>query len=347
MSLLSDSLKPSAEIYPHTWDLANDGVYLIRTTEDDFVKASFLDQRMMTPQTKGNWAKAQDVRAAVDEAGLTEGLGFIFHVGHVGSTLVSRLIGGEALLSVREPTPLRVLAQIKADLSTPESYYDTAEYERDLTTFLKLWSRPFAPGQTPVIKATSFAAECAEDVVVRDGCRGALFMYDHPEVHLASTLAGPNSRLEAKAMAQPRLKRLHQRLGASPWRLHAMNEGARIAMGWASEMAALMAAAERRQNQVLWLDFDQFLAKPGRGLAAVFERFGVHPTPADIDALVTGPIMTQYAKAPEHAYDVKLRNEVLAAGRAENPGEIADGMAWLAQASKGWPVIRDAVAFAS
>ena len=39
--------------------------------------------------------------------------------------------------------------------------------------------------------------------------------------------------------------------------------------------------------------------------------------------------MRQYSKAPEHAYDAALRNEVLQAAEYEHGAEIRRGMAWL------------------
>ena len=40
--------------------------------------------------------------------------------------------------------------------------------------------------------------------------------------------------------------------------------------------------------------------------------------------------MRRYSKAPEHAYDLALRNDVLAAARAEHGEEIRRGMRWFA-----------------
>ena len=47
---------------------------------------------------------------------------FIFHTGHVGSTLVSRLLDETGdVLSLREPLPLRTLADAMDVLTLPES----------------------------------------------------------------------------------------------------------------------------------------------------------------------------------------------------------------------------------
>ena len=110
--------------------------------------------------------------------------------------------------------------------------------------------------------------------------------------------------------------------------------------------AALAEGSTAREDKVQWLDFDRFLAAPGPGLEVVLDVFGVKYPPEQIKALVEGPIMRQYSKAPEHAYDAALRREVIDQGATENPRELADALAWLDGAAKEWPEIREAVELA-
>jgi hypothetical protein len=347
MNLLAQNLKRSPEVYPHTLDIGQDQVLFVQMLEPDFAKSPFLDQRAIAPTAKGQWSQLSNVREAVAEAALPEQLGFIFHTGHVGSTLISRLIQGEQIFSLREPTPFRVLSQVKAELPAPESLLTPMEYQRDLDLFLKLWSRTWRPEQLTVVKATSYASECAEDVVGRDGCVAALMLYATPEAYTAGILGGPNSRIEAKILSPGRLRRLHQRLGTDVWRLHAMSEGERIAMGWACEMMAMLAGSTGHEDKVQWLDFDRFLQAPEQGLGVVFDVFGVQASPTEIQALVNGPIMDQYSKAPEHQYDAALRHDVLEQSRRANSREISDALAWLEASAKEWPEIAEALEIAN
>jgi hypothetical protein len=120
-----------------------------------------------------------------------------------------------------------------------------------------------------------------------------------------------------------------RRLGADEWREDPRSEGESIAMSWLCEMAALHQAAVRFERQVLWVDFDRFLADPRAGLEVIFRALGVSPTPAEIEALVGGALMRQYSKAPEHAYDAELRRLVLESADAEHAAEIRLGLNWL------------------
>jgi hypothetical protein len=349
MSRLSDDLKASPEVYAHSWDSQADAVMLIRLGEAELARASFLDQRILSPERPNQWLPRRELTQAVAEAGLGERLGFVFHIGHVGSTLLSRLLGAapSTVLSVREPAPLRSLAITHADLATPESSVSPEAWDETLDGFLKLWSRTFRPGQTAVVKATSFASELAPGLLQRPSAPCAVLMYARPEAYVASILGGPNSRTEARALGQSRLRRLHRRLGETPWRLWSLSEGELIAMSWAAEMTALAAAQGAAAGRAEWLDFDAFLADPGPGLRAAFERFGPVPPEGELDAILAGPLMRQYSKAPEHAYDARLRGEVLAAGKAENPAEFSLAMAWLDRAGAAHPLVAEALAVGS
>ena len=340
MTPLAQSLALSPEVYPHAYDAVNDTAYAVRFTEADYARASFLDQRALTPQTPGEWIKWADLTAAVDEAALKVDLGFIFHIGHVGSTLLSRLIGRlTSVLSLREPLPLRVLAQMQLELPTAASAWSADDYEARLAVFLRLWSRPFRPGQLPVVKATSFCSELAAEVLARPSAPRALLLSVAPETYLATIFAGEFNHLDIKGMASNRLRRLHRRIGEEAWRLHALSYGEQVAMSWAAEASALSQAADAAGPRALALNFDRLLAEPEATLAAVFAHFGRDVFDDEIYAIASGPDMSRYAKAPEHGYDASLRTAVLDQAREEHAAEIARGMAWLERAAAAHPII--------
>ena len=89
-------------------------------------------------------------------------LHYILHTGHVGSTLLSRLLDTTgAVLSLREPLPLRTLAEASDVLGQPESLLSESQFELVLDTFIRLWSRGYATTRCVVVKATSAAARVA------------------------------------------------------------------------------------------------------------------------------------------------------------------------------------------
>ena len=296
-----------------------DAVRLVQLDEAAYGAASFLDQRLLGGGYAQGMCAAALLRAAA--ARLAPPTCYVFHTGHVGSTLVSRLIGAHGrFFSLREPALLRPLAPLSPVAGTAVA---------DLDVALAILGRTWRPGQRAVIKMTSFVSELAEPILAAERRTAAVFMFVRPAAYLRGILAGPNSRVENRQLAPLRLQRLVRRLGAGEWREDPHSEGESIAMSWLCEMAALHQAAVRSERQVLWVDFDAFLADPHAGLERIFRALGEQPAAADIEALVAGALMRQYSKAPEHAYDSELRRRVLSSADSEHAAEIGRGLDWL------------------
>jgi hypothetical protein len=299
---------------------------LVRLDEAAYRAASFLDQRLLATNPPTATAAAVTVTAAA--AGLAPGSHYLFHIGHVGSTLVSRLVGESAgLFSLREPAVLREVALQGADL-------------RDT---LSLLARTWRPGQRAIVKATSFVSEIAGSILELDPHATAILIFTPAAAYLRCILGGPNSRTESRALAPTRLARLRRRLGENSLEGDLQSEGEWIAMSWLCEMVCLQQAAQRFASRVLWVDFDEFLADPQLGLQAIFGALGTTAHPQDIEGILAGPLMRRYSKAPEHAYDAALRQDILASAEREHPAEIRRGMAWLEAFGVRHPAVAEAL----
>ena len=314
----------SPALYPI--EAPGSGLRLIRLDEAAYAAASFLDARILSAGRElwtADWAAL--LSAAHD---LPRRAHFIFHIGHAGSTLLSRLLGEHpALFSVREPALLR-------DLATGEQ-----PAER-LAPLLALFSRTWRPAQTAAIKATSFVSEIGAGLLAASDGGRAILLASTPPTYLRTILAGPASRQESLALAASRQARLERRLRAS---LACRSEGERIAMGWLCETLALHAIAEGAPDRVLWLDFDRLLLEPAATLRHAFARFGARPGDIDVEALAGGPLMTRYSKAPEHAYDAGLRRRLLDQAEREEAVEVRRGMDWLQAIAGAHPQVTSAL----
>src|SRR5271155_703003 len=312
MDALASSLERSPELFPHSWDLQSDAVTLARLTKADYEKASFLDERALNPRTLSRTLPYALLAQAIGASRLQERCHFIFHIGHVGSTLLSRLLGADSrVFALREPAILRTLARLKTDPTLKARAFSDQEFEERQAVFLKLWSRTFEPGQTALIKATSFASELGPRLLAHPSAPKAMLLFVSPESYIATILAGSNAREEAKTLTEGRLKRLHRRIGSDVWRLGALSEGEALAASWAAEMSALGEARRAAGARAMLLDFDRFLANAQEQLSAAFRHFDCKMTPKKVAALLEGPLMQRYSKAPEHAYSPELRREVL------------------------------------
>jgi hypothetical protein len=328
---LAAALAASPELFPHAFDLRSGKVTLLRLSRVDYEQASFLDARIAGAGKASRALPFAQLSDAVLAAAMPESAGFIFHIGHVGSTLLSRLLGrSPTLFSLREPDILRTLAQKPAIAAS------------HLPVFLKLWSRSWGAPAQAVVKASSFVSDLAPQILARDYAPKALVMGVAPDRYLATIFGGANAPKEARALAPFRLARLRARLGCA-WRLEELSEGEIVALGWACEASALAAATAQSGKRIQVINFDGFLARPDQHLHAAFAHFGVEISADEIASILRGPEMRTYAKAPEYSYDAELRKSVLDEGRARFPAEIRCGLSWLERAAQQFPQIGDAL----
>jgi hypothetical protein len=338
------ALTASPLLYPIATEPRADAVQLVRMAPADYAAASFLDARLLAPSVRSAWMPWADVRQAA--AGLPARCHFIFHISHVGSTLLSRLLGFHpALFSLREPAILRTLADAHLTLDQPECPWGRAEYDERLAVYLGLWSRTFEPGQTALIKATSFVGEMAEHLMERVAGARSIFMFVPPPTFLKALLGGAMSDITGQA--DKRLARLHRRLGASPWRLDELSAGESVAMSWLSEMSALHAASARFPDRVHWMDFDRFLAAPEAGLVAALRHLGAGAADEAARAILAGPTMRQYAKAPGQAFDAHFRHQLLLQAERQHAAEVRKGLDWLGRAAAALPAVQDVLTAAA
>lgn len=121
--------------------------------------------------------------------------------------------------------------------------------------------------------------------------------------------------------------RLQRLLGAPPPAVQ--GPGALAAMSWLTEMLTRRMALATHGNRMLALDFDDFLDDPQAGLERVVRHFGLSVDSARLDAIVRGPTLLRYSKAPDYPYSASDRAQILAQSRIENAQQFRAGMRWL------------------
>lgn len=336
-------MMPLARPTPLLLDESGSLVYEAPLGEAHFRQASFLDERVLASVPPGRWRGWEEIERM--SAGAQERLDFIFHIGHVGSTLLSRLLGQcNTVLSLREPAILRPMAELHFNLPDAQSRWSMRIFETRLGALLGLWAVTFRPGQRTLLKATSFVSEMADHLLGRQPGSKAILMTVRPETYLATILAGAGSRVELGVLAPARLRRLHRRVGMQAWQISELSEGEIAAMSWACEASSLAEAARARGSQAMWLDFDAFLADPRSALRSALIH--LHGTAAELDlaAMLVSADFRRYSKAPEHAYDAALRRDILDQARNDHRAEIEKGLAWLSAAASRFAGIEEAVA---
>jgi len=290
--------------------------------------ASFLDDRMIGPGLDARLYSLDHVMD--DSASVSDApMGWIFHIGHVGSTLVSRLIGDlPGTFAIREPRSLR-------DMFVA----DPARQPGLAGPLGRLMSRRLH-GAVPVVKATSFVSERAADLV--GACGRALFLYADVRRYCAGILAGPNSRQELTALHPLR----DQRLRARGIELTGFDtdDAARAVFAWAAEMTSLEVAGNPiGADRTCWRDFDVMLATMQYELTRACEHLCIAAKPEQVEAVVTGPLMRQYSKAPEYEYSPALRSELLEDAMREHKGAMDAAISRLEEAAAHYPALQAAL----
>jgi hypothetical protein len=300
---------------------------LVRMDREAYRAASFLDDRMLAEPRETAVMPWADVAAAVPPDARKDAR-WIFHIGHVGSTLVSRLLGElPNVLSVREPRILRDVSGIPAE-----------QRQRFTGPLSPLFSRTFDPSELALVKATSFVSEIAPELVA-SGQR-ALFMYASPRNYIASILAGENSVKELTMLAASRAQRSGRRASLAQPNTAAELAGA----AWACEMTALEAAADAMADrQVTWANFDAMLADMPMELGRVAAFFGFAASDGQLQAIVQGPLMGRYSKALEYDYTPSLRRDLIAQSDAANRPDIDRAIAMLHSAAETSPLLARAL----
>jgi hypothetical protein len=334
----------SPELFPQAFDVRDDTVTLIRLTRQDYIVASFLDDRILGPQSPRMRIAWAELSAAIDAAALSERCAFMFHIGHVGSTLLARLIGAHTdAFVLREPAILRTFAHLRSAAAAGESALSEEAMEQRIAGCLKLFSRTFEPTQRALVKATSFVSEMAPALLARPAAAPALMLSVAPETYLATIFGGANSRRECATLLPSRVQRLARRVGIDVRKLANLREGEAIALTWACEATALAQAARRSGTRVLQIDFQTFLADPQAMLLAALKHLEVPANSSQVETIIAGPLMGRYSKAPEHAYDTAIRAAVLDEARALYGDQIRLGLAWLDDMAAQVPALGEAL----
>jgi hypothetical protein len=299
-------------------------VRLVAMSKQAYRAESFLDDRLLQQNVDAQllpWPQIQEAMVSK----LRDDARWIFHIGHVGSTLVSRLLGEiPDVLALREPRLLRDLA-----MSLPEM---RAGY---VAAIPKLMSRTFEANEIALVKATSFVSEIACELVPPQ--ERALLMFAKPRNYVASILAGENSLKELRMLAPIRAQRCSRRIPSID---PAANDAELAAFAWACEMTSLEAAADAMTDRrIAWTDFDSMLGDMSTELTQVAKFFGFACDNAGIAALARGPLMLRYSKDLDYEYSPTLRRDLIEDATQRFPREIDGALAMLRRAAEKSPLL--------
>ena len=316
-----------ARYLPFRLDLPQQRVLFVRMDAAARQQAAFLDERILTGDMPGAWLPLDSLPSA--PAGVAP-LHFIFHIGHCGSTLLSRLLQAwPGVQSLREPLPLRSLAEARGAQVNDQEQAATPQWQSLLPTLLALWARPVPATKVTVIKATSSCNGLIEPLLLAAPAARAILLDVALEPYLATLFKSPDSVRDAAAAAPERMATLRHALRDEQLRMDALSLPQLCAMGWLAEQrrfAELMAGPFG--PRVLRVRFDTLLQQPEAGLAQIAAHLQ-WDTDA-VRAALASDAWGRYSKAQDHAYGAADRAWDLDESRRRHALHIRGGLDYVA-----------------
>jgi len=330
-----DALFDNPELFPARLDLAADRVRLTPMTAESYARSPFLDERIERAGGRDlgmSLAELVEAYRRIDPP--RRPAHYLFHIGHCGSTLLSRMLGEvDGILSLREPPPLLALArQRRTQGSADDKGWRDAF---DLT--VHLLSRTFDARDVALVKPNSHANNLLAELMSWHADSRAILLYVDLETYLATMLRPPARRETVRAVGESRLADFRQRTGdGGP---DALDDARRAALVWLVQMREFVDVLDSPQlrPRARAIEFGAFLSRCREALAAAAAFLGRAADGAALDRAFDPALAGQYSKRPGRTFDAAARAGMLESARHAHAGEIAAGMEWAAAVCARYP----------
>lgn len=310
-------------------DLNLDRAAYVPLSETGYRRSAFLDHRLEGAAHQPVITRLDSAVAVAAERKPAQ-TNWIFHPGHVGSTLLSRLLGElQDLLPLREPLPLRHLAGLWREQGDPLAQLDRPGYERLEHAVWVFLGRTFRERQESLVKTTSDCCNLLERALAAHPGARAIWLDVDLETFLAGMLRNQARRQETRAFGQSRLMDLHRILSDREIRLFELDIARLTAVSWlANQGHRLRAQLTDTDGRILTLHFHELLEAPENALSRVLDHLGLPSEEPTVARLMASPWRRTYAKHPDSAFSAAQRYDQLAASRRDNASEISEALAF-------------------
>lgn len=324
------------------YDLASQTFAMMRIEENLYRKTSFLDQRILSQGCPTVRYELRHMARTFPRSGQPRGpMRFIFHVGHCGSTLLSRALGvPQSVLPFREPLTLRTLSADQRLLDTPLSFLGRSDWDWLLTTIIDSLARRFRPDQTNIVKATSTGNNLIGPVMEENESHRAILLYVPLEVYMASMVGKPREGGDLWGQASTRMQDWMKVEESPPFGLSEMKAPHFAALSWMTSMNYMLDAKSRFGDRLRLMNFEDLMAEPEAKLAESAKFFDIESA---TDTIVDGfpEIASSYSKQPDRPFTPEMRKELLDQTRRQFSNDIATGMEWARKLIERVPQVED------
>ena len=339
-------LVSSPGLYLKDLDLERGTTCFVPMTPESYARSSFLDDRLMQT-SKLVYDLPLDVLLDLKQRFRNDrrAIHFIFHVGHCGSTLLSRLLGSlPGFFALREPKPLRVLARHSRRVNADDSAIDQETWAGAFDVVVGLLSRTFDTGQVTLIKPSSFCNRLIRQLLDWDpGCRAVLLHVDL-ESYLATMLKPENRKETNFVVSTYHQADVRHWLGDDAFDAESLPDGPKAAFVWLMNMVEFVQVMANQSyiGRLRPLEFSEFLLDRAAILSEISEFMGQAVPDDVVRAVALDPAINEtYSKRQDEAFDSTAREAALASARREYADEIAAGRAWAESVCQAHPVFID------
>jgi hypothetical protein len=247
-------------------------------------------------------------------------VGWVFHMAHTGSTLLTRALDrpGKNLV-IREPMPLRALgvAVGAANGNAP------VDKER-LQLAVAMLGRRYADDQSVIVKANVPVNAIVPDLLMLSENPAALLLHFGLDDYLTAILRSPKHRKWVSHVSA------EIRLGECPETgpvdtLHIAELGAAL---WLFQMRIYVTALEKTPS-MRSLDANILFDEPAACLTASSRYFCCPICNDEVQQIVSSELFSTYAKNPGTAFNNSLRRARVAENRRALADEIALARRWI------------------
>jgi hypothetical protein len=282
MPLTLDDLYTSPDHYLHSFDGKN--AIFVPMDRAAYYRSIFLDARI---STAAGQAIAVPVTALEQGIRAPQPTSWIFHMAHVGSTLLARALDDPgASLVVREPLALRQL-------------YGQSD-ERRLAIVTAMLGKRYRADAPTLVKANVPVNFLLPKLAAVEPDARAILLYLPLRDYLLAVLRGDSHR--------DWLRKVTSFLSVDLGDLSAVSDAERAAALWLAQVDAFTVALAALPNARA-LNAERFYGQPGAVLNAVAKHLAVPITPAAVAATVSGPLFSTHAKNPALDFDNQARME--------------------------------------
>ncbi|MGN6155039.1 MAG: hypothetical protein ACTHN4_04815 [Sphingomicrobium sp.] len=311
------------EWLPHTFDAAGANLTFVDVPEAARRELMFLSDEHFA----GNYPKATFPGAAVAAAAAQAPSGplhCIFHTSFCCSTLFARAVdvpGRSSLL--KEPDVLINLANrfIRSD--------DQANRQR-LELVLRLLERPFAPGETVIVKPTNFANRLVENILAQRPQSKAVLLYSDVSTFLRSLLKrGMFGRIFGRKLFAKLRSWSPLDFGYGPDELIQLTDVQVTALAWLMQIHHFDAMARAFRDRVMVIDSATLLADPAAAVDEAQALFGLALDRSQVEAIASGPVFSKHSKYLDRDYDSRARDEEHRAATEAHSEELEMVVKWI------------------